>query len=272
MAKKDHYRWVIGLVLFLFVFSLMFSDPAPVQAGAIIEVTTWEDEVVKGIPSNSLCSLREAVISANEGRAFGGCRSGTIGHDEIVLPANLISGGLPRNFEVLGTPNNDDARTGDLDILEAVTIRGAGPDKTTIYGNLQDRVFHIIRLGSNLVTLEGMKITRGSSVEEGGGVLNFASTLILSNVNLTGNHANGWGGGVRNTIQLSPYIKGTLTIKNSNISVNTTTEEGGGIDNVGDLKIYNSIISNNTAGRTGGGIYNNAYVGINPPITHSAYI
>ena len=88
-------------------------------AASVITVTTTAD----GVVADDLCSLREAVISANTDQAVGGCEAGS-GTDTIVVSPALP---LPATF-VLDTvgAGEDGAVTGDLDIAGNVTIQGAG--------------------------------------------------------------------------------------------------------------------------------------------------
>src|SRR3954453_14375652 len=76
--------------------------------------------------ANGLTSLRAAVMEANA----------LAGHDTVNLPAGTYA--LTR----VGA-NENGAATGDLDILGALTLVGAGRDSTTTDGQGADRVVHI---------------------------------------------------------------------------------------------------------------------------------
>lgn len=259
MMAAIFHRWVSGLVLLTLVLVSLFAQARPAQAAAPIYVDTWEDEF--NATSNGKCSLREAVISANEARAVGGCTSGALGADVIILPANLKdSWGTTRNFEVnlAGTIEENSARTGDLDILDTLTIRGAGSALTTIASDGKDRVFHVYNTSSRQVVIDGVTITGGAGVDKGGGIYNENSTLYLRNAYIKGNRAR-LGGGIRNKILLGSGFGSTLVVTNTIISTNYSSGDGGGIDNDGILSISNSLISTNTAVEKGGGISNNAY-------------
>jgi CSLREA domain-containing protein len=257
-------RFLCSVSLLLLLAATLLVSPSPAHAAGPIYVTTWADEM--NTTSNGKCSLREAIVSANNGTATGGCTAGTNNAaDVIILPANMSDGVKIRNFEVTINPSgtNDDGRSGDLDILEPVTISGAGPTATVIAGDGGDRVFHIIETGSQVVTIQNLAITGGANVEGGGGILNFGSTLVLKNVYLYGNHANAIGGGaIRNHINLipNPDVISYLTVINSTIDANFTTGDGGGISNDGVMVLNGSLISNNTAAETGGGISNAANI------------
>lgn len=273
----------LGVIFVMTVFAL--AQPRAAQAGAPIIVNTWQDAPLS---NNSACSLRMAVIAANENRPVGGCIAGTSGHDLILLPANYVVGGLEKPFLVGGKPEDNTALTGDLDILEPVTISGAGAERTTVAapdGAAQDRIFHIINLGSGAATLTDMTITRGVSNPQGnynidlqnsngygGGILSSASTLILRRVVVMGNSAGIGGGGIRNQTTLPgglAVIRGTIQIYDSIITGNTSTGgRGGGISNDGNLEIYASLISANT-GNLGGALDNKPGAGFSALIVNS---
>jgi CSLREA domain-containing protein len=78
------------------------------------------------------CSLREAIQAANIDAALSGCAAGS-GADAITVPAGIL------RLRRVGA-NEDNNSTGDLDILQDVTIRGAGGFLTVIDGNATDRV------------------------------------------------------------------------------------------------------------------------------------
>lgn len=248
--KKTSQRVITTILLSILVMTGMLAVPSPVRAASTITVTTTLDEF--DTVSNGKCSLREAVVAANENRAVGGCPAGGTGTDIIVVPANAA----PYQV-VLGAKGEDLGRTGDLDIRDSVIITGAGVDYTTVTGIKTDRIFQIINLDNKLVRIQNMKITGGDGELNGGAILNHGSRLELDRVSITGNHATTTGGGVSST--KSTYNP-SLTIKNSVIAVNTS-ESGGGVYSEGNLTIQGSLITQNTAYVVGGGIDNNAQPG-----------
>jgi predicted outer membrane repeat protein len=82
----------------------------------------------------------------------------------------------------------------------------------------------------------------GSTGEEGGATLG----LTLTNVTLSGNSAQGDGGGL--------YTAAPLSATGLTVSGNTSSTNGGGIYNEGNTSILSSVISNNTA-EGGGGFF-----------------
>ena len=89
------------------------------------------------------CSLREALQAANTDIAVDACPAGD-GWDTIMVPAGTYTLTLTGSGE-------DGNTTGDLDVLESVTILGAGAGSTTIDGNDSDRVFHVDPTGLGVV-------------------------------------------------------------------------------------------------------------------------
>ncbi len=251
--------------------SLAFSDD--LQANwtnklATITVDTFVDVIDGG---DGLTSLREAVIQANAGG----------GGDTILLSAGTYT-------LTIGADNEDASLEGDLDILNTVTIRGAGADQTFIDGGGIDRVFETVSSTGHLimsdVTVQG-GVAGGSG--EGGGIFvaDSQSELTLNRVVISGNSADD-GGGIFNN--------GTMTLSDVTITANTATVEGGGIHNkesadlnrvtisanqadfgggihndntATDLTLTNVTVSGNSAVSTGGGLYNQA----NTTITSSTF-
>lgn len=77
----------------------------PVVSGMRITVNTTVDDV----EANGNCTLREAVIAANTDRAVDRCPAGR-GADTIILQSKTYQLSIPGK-------NEDEARSGDLDIL-----------------------------------------------------------------------------------------------------------------------------------------------------------
>ena len=122
------------------------------------------------------CSLRSAILAANA----------LAGPDAITLPAGTY------DLQQLGV-GEDASLTGDLDILDELTIQGAGSASTIVYPRDVDRLFDIAR--GITVTVSGLSIdnTVASSPpipQRGGGVRSglfgvgdeLQTTLTLSDV------------------------------------------------------------------------------------------
>ena len=202
------------------------------------------------------CSLREAIRAANA--SFGVA-------DVITVPAGTYTLTISGNAE-------DAAATGDLDIIDTVTINGAGSATTIIQAGTNntngiDKVFSVNQLGGtdasatfNGVTIRFGRNTSvcdfavtfahlGAGIDFFGGSSPTATSLTITNSVITGNTvanlcAPGGAAGVN-------ADDGNLTIINSAIANNETTNQpGGGVSFVGNSRtmvMTNSIVSNNTA-------------------------
>jgi len=221
------------------------ANAGPVFPGATIRVDTSVDsfDVV------GECSLRSAVYAADKDVATGGCPGGK--PEYVYMTNGYPSSGyptIPYNYDTiyvprgtyrltLGGPDEDNGRTGDLDVSgsSGLNVRPSGKQqKVTIDGMKSDRIFDVDKsafpAGSypGGMYLKKMTLTQGRSSEggrdEGGGALR-----------VHGASAGGYG----------------LLLTD-----NTSAGDGGavaGYDSSLDLK--SSTVSGNRAGRSGGGIY-----------------
>ena len=116
-------------VIVLSACNMPVTTPAPTPAADVndaftLQVNTFAD-TYDGFCSESDCSLRDAVMAANEKS-----------NSTIILPAGL--------YRLTREPNEDDSGLyGDLDIHSNITIIGAGIDNTNITGGNLDRIFHV---------------------------------------------------------------------------------------------------------------------------------
>jgi CSLREA domain-containing protein len=221
------------------VVAVVLASP-PAQA-ATFTVTTAADEQT----TNAQCSLREAIINANQNDQSGSadCAAG-VGEDTINFnvssPASITLGSqLPVITDSAGL------------------IIDGGSANITVSGNTAVRVFEV---GSGAkFTLNKLTVANGRSSPacsfcdysgSGGGFYN-AGTLTVRNSTLSGNRASATdsssGGGIYNT------DSGTLTVNNSTLSGNSSRCAGGGIYNAGTLTVSNSTLSDNFAVICGGG-------------------
>lgn len=135
----------VGMAL----LALAMSASATCGSAAGFDVTTELDapdsEPGDGIcaTGEGACSLRAAVQEANA----------LPGHDVIVLPAGLFA------FTVEGR-DEDSAASGDLDILDTLTLAGTGAQATIVDGNGIDTVVQI-HAGAGMVRIEGIGLVRG---------------------------------------------------------------------------------------------------------------
>lgn len=185
------------------------------HAGNTIRVNTTRDE----LNNDGDCSLREAIVAANNNAPEDGCRRGD-GADRILIPAGTYDLRRPG-------ANEQDAEKGDLDTQGNLTIIGDGPSRTHILGSAAfgDRIFDVT--GGKLV-LRKLRIARGRAPDDTGGdptrgggiVKRFGADLVLGNVTVSTNKAAGAGGGLSSEpspIMPPPPPEGTTTIRNSTV-------------------------------------------------------
>jgi CSLREA domain-containing protein len=209
-------------------------------AGAAVLAVTKTADTLDG-RCDSDCSLREAVVAANQGGAA---------RDAIVLAPGVYR--LTR-----AGAGEDQAATGDLDVTAPLTVIGAGADKTFIDGGGLDRVFHAEDTSLELLALT---VQGGRVVGQGGGVkcdglLGVYRALIRGN---TAAGKDGAAGGL--------YVDGSLVMHESTVAGNLAEGfwfgfgAGGGIFIFGPAVINNSTVSGNRApAGAGGGIFTSAY-------------
>lgn len=196
-----HYRSAAWFILLL-LFCVTFPATTPAQAATIIEVTSGEDPPT---PSASQgCTLRSAIIAANERRAEQDCPPGGI-ETTIVLPPFAgrleLSSCLPK-------------------IMANVTISGTSAQRFTISaqaynsaGDNQEPPCRIFFVESGQVRFEHLIISggiarggkggagenggggAGGGAGMGGGIFINSGTVTLNNVLIEGNRAEGGAGG-----------------------------------------------------------------------------
>ncbi len=195
------------------------------------------------------CSLRGAIIASNA----------NVGADTIIFnastngtPFTLTAG--PADNEFAGTGATQ--ATGDLDILDHLTITGNGSANTVIDGNALDRIIDVNNFnGINTSTrraltvmLEGMTLQNGDAksvqVDPGPPAQFFRHS----------------GGAIRfDGIQAATTVRGSLTIRDSVINNNTAALQGGGMQVINaSLTMANCQVTNNDATSSAGGgiLYN----------------
>jgi CSLREA domain-containing protein len=210
-----------------------FSTIGAIQVNSTADLFNAED---------GLCTLREAIQAANDDAASGSmpgeCVAGS-GPDTIFVPAGIYT------LELTGSGENLN-QTGDLDILDELTIFGDGPATTIIQGATAagiatDRVFHV-RLSNHLVLSDltiryGVGPHRGTGAPQmggqGGGIYN-TGVLELENVIVTSNYAGNGSNG-------------------NNGTLGGAGGSGGAIYSTGNLTVTRSLLFGNRAGNGGDG-------------------
>src|SRR5690554_4855169 len=155
---------------------------APAARAGAISVTTTDDE----LNNDGDCSLREAIVAANRDTDVDACTPGG-GKDLIIVPAGTYTLGL-------SGANEDGGLTGDLDILEDLTIAGAGRSSTIIDARGLDRVFHIAVATLSTVELSRLTIIGGDNTDAGGGLMVQGGRVTSTRISVRNNEAADGGG------------------------------------------------------------------------------
>jgi hypothetical protein len=221
-----------GLVVILILSAQALFTVTPVQAAAIT-VTSKLDT-----PDPGKCRLRDAITATNTNTATGDCPAGSAGQDTIGFSLGTQCNLVPCTITL----------TSALPIVtEDLTING---NNTTVSGANAFRVFD---LGVVTVSISNLGIANGNTAGNGGainmsdGISTQGTTLNLTHVFFSNNHAD-FGGAIYEP-------RGTLTIDHSNFSGNTAVTGGGAIGeerNGSKLTVVNLIFNNNTAVGSGG--------------------
>ena len=261
------------------ILALMLAAlPVTPASAATITVNVTNDENV----NNGSCSLREAIIAANNNAAYNGCNYSGTGPDDVIT----LTSGATYTLSLVGAS----ATTGDLDVGNAggtsgnLIIQASGAANAIIDANDINRVFEVGAPGDPSLTLIHITVTDGTGPDGAGIYFAGAGTLTLDHSTVSGNVVTGTeacGAGIFNNSTASISIMnstvdgnsctgdgtdgaglykgmgGTLTISDSTFSNNSTVDNGGGIrlDMLdGTATILNSTFAGNTAGSKGGGI------------------
>lgn len=274
MRKLSTHNLAVFMLLIALMAGLVLSAiPTHRIFATAIDVTTTNDE----LNMDGDCSLREAIVAANTDAAVDACPAGS-GADNINLPAGnytlslvgedddasagdlditqdltltgaglfqttIDANGIDRVIQILSNASVQISR---------VTVTGGNPSNA-IGGNIylyqgsltltRSRVWHSTAsaaisaspIATALTVLESrIRDNTGSGVKITGN-----ATALIANSTISGNAADGAGGGVSG---------GTLTIVNSTISGNSSAFDGGGVyASLGAVYLYNVTITNNIA-------------------------
>lgn len=274
---KRFFVIITTTAVLLLMSALMF--PIESHANAII-VDTWVDE----LNFNGECSLREAIMNANNGNGYySDCEAGVVGPDSIWLGDHVYT------LDIEGIENYN--YSGDLDITDDLTINGSTSLRPTIIeagstdprfggcSDCDDRVFHITN--SSYVTFVDLTIRHGNPPDGGvgidgslgGGILN-QGNLELKDCSVIYNRAGdgldgdggdggfgGGGGGIANLNSLKLTRTEVLFNRAGDGGQGDDSYKGGaggwggGVHSDVDSELYidHSTISNNEAGNGGRG-------------------
>jgi hypothetical protein len=188
------------------------------------------------------CSLRGAVLHANS----------TALADTILLPGGVYQLTLAGALE-------DQAQTGDLDVLEDLTISAAMGGTPAIVQTTADRVFHLLGATASLSVVGPMTLQGGFGVDAGGNgdggslLADRGVALTITNVIIEGASAEEQGGCLHSRLN-DPGDSVTLT---DVVIQGCSAESGGGaFISVGDAQVLleRVRIESCQASKLGGGL------------------
>jgi Ca2+-binding RTX toxin-like protein len=189
------------------------------------------------------------TVDVNPGERSSADEDGNSTLRAAIMEANALPGAdtivlLPGTYRLtIAGQDENDARSGDLDITESLTIIGAGDGSTIIDAAGLDRAFHIIA-GASL-DLKGVTIINGDATL-GGAVLN-QGTFSTENVTISGSSAV-FGGAIYNDIVEDELVAnitvgaGTLQVRD----VSVFPRQAGFVIQIGTEQIRVDSISGNT--------------------------
>jgi CSLREA domain-containing protein len=223
-----------------------------VQIPTEIAVTTVSDRpdakpgdgVCETEKGNGDCTLRAAVQEANR----------LPGKQTIYVAAGIYTLAVPPAEEEGGNPD----ATGDLDLLDTVTLVGVGRDQTIVDGNKLSRIFDVAPNVS--ATLQQLSLRNGSDAG-GAGVRVSSASLSTDNVVIENNESSFEGGGIE-----VRGVNNVLDVRNSIIRNNKAqfiSGNGGGISVEGaNTTLTRSTLSGNEASSAGGGLFGSGTINV----------
>lgn len=225
--------------------ALCFIAGAAVSAPSVHANTITVAGLGDTLANNGTCTIREAIINANNNAAtWPDCAAGS-GADVINLPAGTIT------LTIANTPSSFSADElslrGDLDITSAITINGHAAG-TTINGGALDRIFDInpdvdgdFSTPTPLITVHINNLTITNGRQNDVGAVRVLANAVVTIDNSTISNSVSWAndtGGI--------YNAGTLTMTNCTVSRNSSLLLAGGIKNEGGtMTLVSCTVTNN---------------------------
>ena len=236
---------IVFLSLFITSLQTKASPNATFTVNSTVDAVDVNpgDGVCETAVGNGICTLRAAVMEANA----------LAGSDSISLLANTYALAIAGRDE-------DASATGDIDILDDLTINGANAATTIVDGASLDRVFHITGTTNLTVSMSNLTIQNGgfeidSTVTDpkGGGIYNalpgasllISDSIVLHNQSFNSISDNPSGGG-------GIYNAGSLQLSNTDIFTNSSPG-GHGIFNEGNAIVTGGNLAFNSTVVGGGG-------------------
>jgi CSLREA domain-containing protein len=248
VATLRSLRAIVWVSLLASVVALLL---APVAGAATIPVNTTTDEVT---PSDGLCSLREALGSADFNSSDDCIDGEAASLDTVQLDAATYDLSAPFGVILLQNP---------LDV-GGVAIVGEGMSVTDIRATPTFDSQILATQAPAALALTDLTIEGGETTSFGGAISVISNSLTLTRVRVANNTAS-FGGGVYFQPNTTDHPNAALTITDSVIDGNIATSSsftqsfGGGVDTLGKTVITDSTISGNsvlnavTPTSTGGG-------------------
>ncbi len=243
LSRTRKWQLVLTLITTVLINSNVFAT------------TITVDGTDGSVQEDGVCTLNEAIESANTDTAVDSCQAGN-GVDIIEFTADITINAFYENYPTFG-------KTGLQVITSPIIIDGMGyklerDENLTcnIDNNNDSSEFRLILMtDASDLTLKNMTLQNGCAdgaafEAQGGAILNISSgKLVLKNSSFISNEAF-FGGGIHN-YGLVGMIENTTFDSNSGIA-------GGAIFNdiAGINKIFGSIFINNHSSSSGGGIFN----------------
>lgn len=218
LLSNRHRVLYVAVIATMAIALTVYAGTRRAAAFAVFTVTNTND--------SGAGSLRQAITDANS------AGSGTI------------------NFAA-GVSGIIDLTTSLPFITSNTSINGPGAAVLTVQRSFAPNTPKFVvftTTGNSTVSISGLTIKNGDGLLSGGGVVNEAGTLTVTNCTIT-NNKSVQGGGI--------VSAGTLTVSNTIIANNTakgTFAGGGGILSYSTANFTNCIITNNSADYNGGGI------------------
>lgn len=270
-------RWTAALPAALLGLALAAGGAgAGMDAGLVVAAPGGAFDGVSIAP-DGLCSLREAIINANDdATTHPDCAAGS-GADTISLPAGAVLT-VPDAFS-----SSDTGSSGLPAVTSEIVIEG---NAATIRRDPSNPApFRLLHVDLGNLTLREATVTGGLTHGDGGGIfvgrnghadagrLRLESVTMFANatVDLGGDNINGGRGGglfsgngtiITDSVIRNNYadwngagiaVSSDAVITRSTISGNTARDQGGGIAAWNGLVIVGSTISGNSSGDDGGG-------------------
>jgi CSLREA domain-containing protein len=236
---RRHATWIAAALS-----AALLTCAAPSRA-ATFDVTKPTDGADGACDGD--CSLREAVIAANNSR----------GADAITLHAQTYVLSFPNPIDP-ADPGADAPELGDVDVADDVAIEGAGMAQSIVDAGGIDRVFDVAAGAS--VRMTGLEVRNGrlGATVSGAGIRN-AGALELTRVAVAHNQTRANAGGILNvgalTMTDSVVLdnvgvasggianRGTATLTGVTLAGNAGAEAPAAFDNRGTATLTNSTVS-----------------------------